>query len=678
MLSRVSATSYDRGMSEDPSTRLSRTDSPRADGPAAPQPGQVPVGPRRSPAARESELQESADHGEHEPLLGPAEGGLVLRGTSVSPGLVLGPVHRKDYDLEAAVGRDRVPRDAVEAELNRFHGALVGARDQLNGLKARLQGRVAADEARVLDTHQAYLKDSVFISDVENLILNEQMSLEAAIGKVVTDFDRIFRLVQDEMLRERAVDLRDVGIRVLRHLEHEAEPSATSLPAYYVLVARELSIVDMFNADGEQVLGILTEEGGMTSHAAILARSMRIPAITGIDGLLDDVAEGDFVIVDASEGLARINPGELVRSQYQREEPSAPRPVSAGGSIATTRDGVAVHFMASCSNLPAVEDAVERGFDAIGLYRTELLYLVDKQPPGLETLVAHYRAVLDAVQDPSRVTLRLLHAESTHGLSYLHDASEVNPALGEAGVRALFKRESVLRTQLQALAIAAGDKALRIAVPFVVDLAEVRRVREVLFEERRALPRGDAPGEQLEIGVVVETPAAVLLADDFARECEFVTIHLVSLVQHLLATDRENPQLRSLFATPHPAVLRALQALARACAEHGKPLSAFGVSTLPAYLPFLVGLGIVDIAVPPSELEELAEFAAAIDAGRAAADVEAAARMASAFEIRTLLEGHLYGWARAGEESEPDAQEPEPNESAEPRLAAEGSDPGQA
>ncbi len=477
------------------------------------------------------------------------------------------------------------------------------------------------------------------------------MALDAAIGKVVTDFDRIFRLVEDATLRERAVDLRDVGIRVLRHIER-AEGGERATPSRYVLVARELSVVDMFDATGEHVLGIVTEEGGVTSHAAILARSMHVPTITGVEGLFDAVAEGDFVIVDASEGVVRVNPGELVRAQYQREERPVESRSRAGSQRATavTRDGTRIQFVASCSNLPAVEEAVELGFDAIGLYRTELLYLVDRDPPGLDTLVAHYRAVLEALEasgpDPS-VTLRLLHAESTLGLSYLHEGRETNPVLGEAGVRALFKRESVLRTQLRALALAAGPRPVRIAVPFVVDPSELRRVREVLFEERRTLPSAAKAGAALELGVVIETPAAVLMIEELASEADFVALHLVSLVQHLLATDRENAGLRNLFARPHPAVLRALERVTRACEAHDTPLGLFGVSTLPAYLPLLVGLGIRTFSIPPTELRELAELVAAIDANRAAADFEAAAGMASAAEIRTLMEGHLYGWARA-------------------------------
>jgi len=245
-----------------------------------------------------------------------AAGGRCLRGATVSPGLVLGRAHRKDYTLSTA-SVERVPQDEVDQELNRFRRSLDASKAQITELKERLHGRVSEADARILDTHLTYLRDSVFIADVENLILNEQMRLDSAIAKVVGDFDRIFRLVKSATLRQNAVDLRDVGIRVLRNLEHELQSGdgGQGIPAEYILVAAGLSIVDMFNLEGEQVKGIVTEEGGMTSHAAIFARSMGIPTVIGIPDLLEHVNEGDFLILDAAEATLQVNPDELVRAQ---------------------------------------------------------------------------------------------------------------------------------------------------------------------------------------------------------------------------------------------------------------------------------------------------------------------------------------------------------------------------
>lgn len=579
-------------------------------------------------------------------------GGVLLRGTPVAPGLALGVVHRKDYDL-ANAPLDRIPREAIEAELNRFHRALIDARAQLAQLKTKLTGKVPQDDARILDVHIAYLKDSVFLSDVENLILNEQLCLEAAIAKVISDFDRIFRLVQNETLRERAVDLRDVGIRVLRHLEkHRAEEDTSALarPNDYVLAAKELSIVDMFNLQGERVLGILSETGALTSHAAILARSMRIPTLTAVAGLLETIREGDFVILDASEGVVRINPDEVVRAQYKEstsEELVEEQAPEWSASDVRTRDGVAIHVASSCGNLPEVEQGVAHRASHVGLYRTELLFLVDKDVPSLESLQQHYAAVLAAARGKP-VTFRLLHVDSSVGLAALHPAREPNPALGRAGVRALLSRELVLRRQLQAILRAGAGREVRVALPFVTDTSELRRIKEILFEERLELKKQRDPfAEKLSVGVVIETPASLLAARDLARESEFLMIGLDAFTQYLLAVDREHADLRAWFENVHPCVLRALRTLVEVCDELAKPLSVFGVTaTQSASVPFLVGVGLRHFCVEPDRMRGFVEDVGRLSTRQAARAAQTAGASSCLAETLSLVDGWRHGYVR--------------------------------
>jgi len=588
-----------------------------------------------------------------------APGGVTLRGTPVAAGLALGLVHRKDHDILRAPPT-RVPLEQVERELNRFHRSLSDSRAEIDALKVRLHGRVPPEQVRILDTHLAYLKDSVFLADVENLILNEQMSLEAAIGKVVADFDRIFRLVASETLRERAVDLRDVGIRVLRNLEKDsgAEGTGVAPPSEYVLVARELSIVDMFNLAHESVLGIVTEEGGLTSHAAILARTMRIPTLTGVAGLLEAAREGMFAILDATEGLVRLDPDEVVRAQYgsrSKAEKEATLVPAEGIPAwarrqARTRDGSVLEVSAAAGNLPEVDAAASLGLAAIGLYRTELMYLIEREQPSLESLVAHYASVVEHARGAT-VTFRLLHVDSSLEVGYLHEAREMNPALGRTGVRCLLSRESVLRRQLQALLRALpadGEARLRIAVPFVVDCGDLRRMKEILFEERYALRRAGVPfQEQVELGAIIETPAAVLGARDLAREADFFCVGLDSLQQYLLAADRDNHALASTFDSLHPFVLRALVSIVEAAEQAARPLQLFGVSVAnPANLPFLVGVGVKHFTVPPSALQVFLAQLGTIDARSARRTAALASRASSAAETQTFVDGYRHGLIR--------------------------------
>ncbi|MBK7641474.1 MAG: phosphoenolpyruvate--protein phosphotransferase [Planctomycetes bacterium] len=590
---------------------------------------------------------------------GKTPGGIQLKGTCVSPGLVLGPVHIKDYELSNAP-RQRVPLDQVERELNRFHKALSDSKRQLEDLKTRLQGKVSADHVRILDTHAALLRDGVFLSDVENLIINEQMALEAAIGKVVADFDRIFRLVKSDTLRERAVDLRDVGIRVLRNLERVAVDEKAAPAPDYVLVARELSIVDMFNLENEHVLGILTEAGGLTSHAAILARSMRIPTLTAVAGLLEKVREGDFVIVEATEGSVRVNPDELVRAQFRassaiakREaaaQPEAGRQTLLARRGARTRDGQPIALSASCGNLPEVDQALELGLSGVGLYRTELLYLVEREQPSLESLTAHYAAVLEHARGES-VTFRLLHVDSSLEVPYLHEARELNPGLGRAGVRILLAREQVLRRQLQALlraAPASSNTRARIVVPFVTDCADLRRVKEILFEERYALRKAGVPfQDQVELGAVIETPVAALGARDLAREADFLVLSLDSLLQYLVAADRENHELRHCFEPIHPFALRLILQIVEVCEQSARSLSAFGVTAVsPINLPFLIGAGLKQFCIAPVGLEDFLTHLEAVDLRGARRSATLAARASCQAEMQSLVQGYRHGYAR--------------------------------
>ncbi|MFT5290999.1 MAG: phosphotransferase system enzyme I (PtsI) [Planctomycetota bacterium] len=579
--------------------------------------------------------------------------GKVLRGATVAPGLVLGIAHRKDYDLQRAAA-ERVPLDEVDHELNRLRRALDQSRQQLMDLRARLEGRVQESDARILDTHLAYLKDSVFIADVENLILEEQMRLEAAIAKVVSDFDRIFRLVRDERLRQGAVDLRDVGIRVLRNLEREAAGRAGEMPAGdYILVARELSIVDMFDLSNERVRGIATREGGLTSHAAIFARSMRIPTITGIENLIEEVKEGDFLILDATEGILRVEPDAMVRAQYTesvQEEKNVPKGKEAPEWALRprrTRDGAELEVLSSCGNLPDVEEGASLGANTVGLYRTELLYLVEDQQPSREALLNHYSAVVSAARGGT-VTFRLLNTDASLGLSYLHPEREKNPALGRFGVRALLSNQRVLRRQLQALLMAGHDAQIRLAIPGVIDCGELRRLKEVLFEERLEMRRaGDDFIEVVPVGVVLETPAALLGVRDLALEADFLMLNLDAMQQYLLATDRDRPDAIETFEVLHPVVLRALSKVVSVAEDQGRELSVFGVtSTQPANVPLLVGAGLRRFCVPPAGLRAFLDNVLGVSTKTAARAVRTAQRASSPQEMQTPVGGYRHGYAK--------------------------------
>jgi phosphoenolpyruvate-protein kinase (PTS system EI component) len=417
-----------------------------------------------------------------------------------------------------------------------------------------------------------------------------------------------------------------------------------------VLAARELSIVDMFNLANEHVQGIVTEEGGLTSHAAIFARSMRIPTITGVEGLLRSVEEGDFVILDATEGVLRVNPDDLVRRQYAQAgleaETAEEGPPDWAQLPARTRDGQTVLVSAMCGNLPEVEQGASFGMQGVGLYRTELLYLLERDMPSRETLVRHYASVVERANG-GPITFRLLNVDATLEVRYLHKDREQNPQLGRSGIRALLGRETVLRRQLQAILLASPGVETRIAVPFVTDCSELRRVKEILFEERIELRKTrESFQDSVALGAVIETPASLLGMRDLAREADFLTVNLDSLLQYVLAADRENADLAHLVEIVHPFALRAIAKLSRVCEEASRPLSVFGLSALaPHNLRLLLGAGVRGFAVPPSSLRDFLSEIGKIDQRAAARSARVTARASCLEETQSLVQGYRHGYA---------------------------------
>lgn len=588
-----------------------------------------------------------ADRGAPSDLSVTTRRAVSLRGQTASPGIVLAPLHLKDFDLDALGGR-RIQRDRVERELERFRAALAGAEQQLAALRQSVAGRLSEVDLRILDTHLALLQDGVFIADVERLILEKHYALEAAIAKVVGDFDRIFKLVQSERLRQNAVDLRDVGIRVLRNLAPEPieQRAAALAQGRYVLVARELSIVDMFSLDNQHVAGIATEEGSLAAHAAIFARSLGIPTLVGVKGLLEKASEGLPALLDASEGFICFDPDERLKAQFQRQ-PRPSGPTGGGGGQRCTRDGIEVELSAVCGSLPEVELAARAQAARISVYRTELLFLIDSERPSRDALVLHYRAVLEAAAG-APVTFRLLNHEADRSGSRPGlERPEANPQLGQRGVRHLLALPALLELQLEALLLAAVGQRARLAIPFVVDLGDFRAVRDALVAARQALKKeGLVPVDDIPLGVVLETPASLWGLEDLCREADFGILALGSLSELALSADRSLPALAGRFERLHPFVLRAVERALQVAAERRFELTLVGSALEREQdLELVVGLGARRLGLPPVAFAAAAAALAEVRLDQAEPKARAALRAGRIeeleFRAENLREGYL-------------------------------------
>jgi phosphoenolpyruvate-protein kinase (PTS system EI component) len=356
------------------------------------------------------------------------------------------------------------------------------------------------------------------------------------------------------------------------------------------------------------------------------------------------VAEGDFVIVDAAEGVVRVRPDDIVRAQYRDardDELAQSQNTDWVDEPACTADGEALYVTASCGNLPDVERAGGLRMAGVGLYRTELLFLIERETPSLDALIAHYRSVLEPLGDAS-VTFRLLDVDSSAEMTAIHPEREPNPSLGLFGVRALLAHQTILRRQLQAILRAAGEtsgaSSIRIAVPKVVDCGDLRKIKEILFEERFALKKsGLVYRDAISVGVVIETPAAVLGIEDLLAEADFALVSLDSLQQYLLAADRANAELAPTFERLHPFVVRALRSIQKAAKQADKHCAIFGVTaTQRENLDLLLGVGFRHFSVAPTNLHLFLRNVRAIDLKQAVKSADVAQRASCPAEVHPL------------------------------------------
>ncbi len=532
----------------------------------------------------------------------------VLRGESVSPGIAVGPVHLRGYD-DDEIGVSRIAADQVEAELERLRAAVGQSRAQIEEIRGKQQGQLGEAELRIFDAQIAYLGDPSFVAEIEQQVVQERLAVRAAVKTVYAKYDRIFQLVENEILRRRASDLRDVATRVLRNLA-SGEPSARKAPAgRYVLAARKLTTADMFNLDAEGVDAIVAEEGGMSSHAAILARGMGIPTLTGIRGLPRLLRDGSVVVVDSDHGELRVDLTEAELGQYAERSQtwkSLQKQAPETEARHETRDGTAVELLGSCGSLGEAEMSRTFGLAGIGVFRTELAFLADKRRPTEDELVAQYQKVIEG-HPGQPVNFRLLDVAAGVFAPGAKDP-ERNPAMGRRGVRGLLANQDILRLQLRAiLRAAAGTENVGVLVPFVTSVMDLQRVKAILIEERLALRKAKvAVAGSLALAPILEVPVAAFSIGALAVESDFLVLAIDDLQAYLLAADRDNSAVREYHELAHPAVFEFLARIAKEADRVEKEVVLFGESAAdPQRMPFYIGAGFRRFSIAPVRLRKL-------------------------------------------------------------------------
>lgn len=532
-------------------------------------------------------------------LFPPASDPRQINGISASPGFAIGQlVHVREetfsYPLEAA--------DSA-GELLALDDAIIAARADLQALEARMIKDGLGRKAEIFGAHRALLDDPA-LYDSAIAAIRAGASAPHGWQQAVTEQSDALARMKNELLAGRAADLRDLGKRVLRLLLGLPADAQRPLPERAIIVADDLSPSDTANLDRSKVVGICTLLGGASSHAAILARTMDIPALAGVEGRIRGVADGTPVLLDASHGKLQLNPdaAELAALEQARTARAAARAAANASAHqpAITRDGKRLEVVANIGGLKDAQKGLELGAEGVGLLRSEFLYLSRATAPSEAEQTEAYSAILAAMGDKP-VIVRTLDIGGDKPLPYLPMPEEENPFLGERGIRVGLNRPAILRQQLRALLQAAPSGKLRIMLPMISSLHELALARQVLEEEQQKL--GAAA---VELGIMIEVPAAAIMADRFAPHVDFFSIGTNDLTQYTLAIDRGHPLLAGLADALSPAVLRLIDITVKAAHAHGKWVGVCGgLASEPEAVPLLLGLGIDEFSVSVPSLPEV-------------------------------------------------------------------------
>ncbi|MBP7676772.1 MAG: phosphoenolpyruvate--protein phosphotransferase [Thermoanaerobaculia bacterium] len=571
---------------------------------------------------------------------------LSLTGIPVSPGIAVGRA-------VVCIGRtDSTPRrdldvDEVPAELERLRLAVESAIREIGEMAGQVEARLGKEYAAIFQAHALFLRDPSFLGPIEKKVRLEKVNAEWAVEVVADALAARLRDLPDKDLALRASDLDDIAT-ILKRALGEGEGAVDRLATLpwdsCVLVADELTPSDAVRIPRDKVVAFVTERGGKTSHAAILARSFGLPAVVAVPKLLASVGEGDLVIVDGREGVLWREPSEDVLSLFrERQGRDATRELSLKekslSGLARTRDGEEVAIRANIELAREVPDVFEYGADGVGLFRSEFLYLSSAgvEFPDEATQAAIYRQVVSQLA-PRPVVIRTYDLGGKKGARHLSGAEE-NPVLGLRGVRLCFSHPEMFRTQLRALLSVASEGDLRILVPMVAGVEEVRRVRAFVEEARAELAdRGVVVPDSVPIGAMIEVPSAAMTADLIAPEVDFLSLGTNDLIQYTLAADRANEAVSDIFRPQHPAILRLIARVQEAARAAGKPLAVCGeMAADPALFLLLLGLGIREFSMGPRSvplLKDVARCASAVDAARMA---RAALSLSTPDDVAALL-----------------------------------------
>lgn len=495
----------------------------------------------------------------------------------------------------------------VEGEVAKFNNAIEASKVELTKIRNNAEVQLGADKAAIFDAHLLVLDDPELIQPIQDKIKNENANAASALTDVTTQFVTIFESMDNEYMKERAADIRDVSKRVLSHILGVELPNPSMIDESVVIVGNDLTPSDTAQLNKEFVQGFATNIGGRTSHSAIMSRSLEIPAIVGTKSITQEAKQGDMIIVDGLNGDVIVNPteDELIAYQDKRERYFADKKElqKLRDADTVTVDGVHAELAANIGTPNDLPGVIENGAQGIGLYRTEFLYMGRDQMPTEEEQFEAYKEVLEAM-DGKRVVVRTLDIGGDKELSYLNLPEEMNPFLGYRAIRLCLAQQDIFRPQLRALLRASIYGKLNIMFPMVATINEFREAKAILLEEKENLKNeGHDISDDIELGIMVEIPATAALADVFAKEVDFFSIGTNDLIQYTLAADRMSERVSYLYQPYNPSILRLVKQVIEASHKEGKWTGMCGeMAGDETAIPLLLGLGLDEFSMSATSI----------------------------------------------------------------------------
>ncbi|EHD4907836.1 phosphoenolpyruvate--protein phosphotransferase [Listeria monocytogenes] len=563
-----------------------------------------------------------------------------LKGIAASDGIAIA----KAYLLvEPDLSYEKTEVTDVESEVKRFESALEVSRTELSMIREKAAKDLGEDKAQIFDAHLLVLNDPELTGPIEESIKNSKTNAETALQETTDMFIGMFESMDNEYMRERAADIKDVRKRVLSHLLGVTIPNPALIDEEVVVVAADLTPSDTAQLNRNFVKGFVTDIGGRTSHSAIMARSLEIPAVVGTKEVTASVAKNDIVIIDGLEGNVIIHPTEEQIAHYEKIKSDFALQQAEWDKLknekTVSKDGVHVELAANIGTPNDLEGVISNGGEAVGLYRTEFLYMGRDNFPTEEEQFEAYKAVVSGM-DGKSVVVRTLDIGGDKTLPYLELPEEMNPFLGFRAIRLCFANEELFRTQLRALLRASVYGNLKIMFPMIATVNEFRQARDILLDEKAKLKAaGTEVSNSIELGIMIEIPAAAVLADQFAKEVDFFSIGTNDLIQYTMAADRMNERVSYLYQPYNPSILRLVKMVIDASHKEGKWTGMCGeMAGDQTAVPLLLGLGLDEFSMSASSILKSRSLIKRLDQSEMVKLAEEALNKSTAEEVVELVE----------------------------------------